>query len=263
MFGLIGCGKTEIHADISETFTSGIEMENYWKFYTCDTYGFGVALPEELLENELTQNGKMITSSSDDYTFYVKDRPFANKTWDYLTEDYIEGANDTEYGQYLFEKDYYDGYKLKTYDGKVLVAYAAVFDEESQLFGYKIYVSNKETKKACEIGFTQFINNTNLTSFYNYYADTANTFIESFYLLDYEDKVDETKINEYSKLRTSIFKELDQMIFNNKNVAEKINNGEDITFEEYVAFLEYWGTHEKDAIDYAYAAGYSPSEMEN
>ena len=247
---------------IEECFYSGDEGEDY-QFLKFEKRGFKILIPSYLfIENEIKETLTSFSMVNENYQFVITDESFSKNKYDYLLgNEVVDDFDNVLKSHFLYADEYYGNYSQKLTEDKVLIIKASIYKEKEDLFGYKYVIMDPTNKTHTSIEFLKRIDNiqTNPRSryFYNFEEQTL-MFDYGLSFEKYEEEITVKNVLERNELREKIQKEIILQETNKKDIQSKINNNEDITFEEYVAFLEYWGSYEDEAIEYAYLAGLKP-----
>lgn len=245
-----GCSKNTLEIYPGDVFDSGIETEMQWRNIIIETFNYSFAIPE-CVYAELNQNSEIQTEN---YRFELSKRAYSEREYTYLQENYSETKGLYDNGKYLFGDKYYGNFQQEYQEDGIVIAKAAVLEDEDW-FGYAVYISNPNNKKTVEVLFEE---KTDISTRY-FYTETVipNLFLISFSCLD-DDNITADTAQEYIELHNLVLEEKVLFESGDKDMNQMIENNIEPTFEEYIAFLEMWGTYEDQSIQAAYDAGLRP-----
>ena len=227
---------------------------------------FSVMLPKSLsIEENISQKDMVYTIGNKDYKFniYNTNNNFTDAYEFVLKDDHLLPYGQYEFGKELFGEEYYGDFSYNMTNDGTMIAKAAIIQNNNSVFGYRIYIINPNDTNTTTIEFLRPVTEEEYYTRQGYFFQFDEELMNFAYTFTYNG-IEEMKTNkeleEITELRKKIQTEIILMETNEKPLTDMVEEGAKLTFEEYVAFLEYWGNFEKDAFKMAYEAGYTPSK---
>lgn len=238
--------------------------EEYVVLNFCDRK-FKIVIPGYLYTtNKVIEKKNVFALYNENYRLIIEDEKYDENKYKYLNGEIDDLSSDYDNilkSTMLYDNIFYSSYsQSENKNGKIVVR-AAVSHDDTKYFGLKYYIIDNNTKEMFSIEFTKKYNYVETDQRYRYFFNFDEHLLNFMCGFDVQNVwvgMSSDEIINRKELRNLVQEQIISHENGEINLQEEISEENFDNFIKYIAFLEYWGSFENDAIKIAEESGFSP-----